>query len=429
MKKVWCLILCIGFLMASSCSYLVEEPFSFETSEEFFFSSEEKKKEWTEEEKLILESRREAVVSYMNQMASILWRCEADVAYSLISGITPEEDPGGTASSPTKLFLQKGRLYRGLPYTYGGNGIESFLAYSSQTDENGVAVLSDLPWQSLGGGSATACVGNDCSTAVMKAWGSIGSDVHVGNTGSMCAAHGYLPVGEYQVSSLALTSTKTDCTKNGKKVMYASYAALQKGDAVVRRNNGSGHAMLVTGVFFVMTENGIDEKNSYITVTHQTRGKYTQDAHYYDEALGENVWYWYGIDDRYSFSSLFQSGYLPITCKELIDPSPIAEPEVRDSCKVQAADRLFEGTISSNRMIERVCAEILDSSGRTVQEACLSPTRKEKYSFPCKNFEESASVIGRVDPSLLSEGSYRFVLTVCLSDGQRLTAREVSFTR
>lgn len=396
-----------------------------EEQEEMQTTTEEKT--LTPEEEKTLSDRREQVVAYMNQMASVLWRSDEEIVYTIKSGVSPDEVKNGSGS-PDRLTIQKGRLYRGLPYTYAGNGVPSFADFYSQRDEKGVATVSGLVWQDLSGGFQEALIGNDCSTAVMQAWGQIGANSFtVTNTRYMSADQGYLPVGGYNVSKAELSATKNDCIRNGYKVMYASYAKLQKGDAVVQRNNGAGHAMMVTGVHLVPMDDSFDPNQSYITVTHQTRGKYSKEAKYYSEELNEDVYYWYGINDKYTFSKLFSSGYLPITCKELIDPAPLAELQITSKPETITAENLLVGTIQSNQLMEKITAEIKNDKGEVVQSAFVYPTRLAKNAFECKALTEKGK--GKIDPAALPKGTYTFTLTVLLSDGTTATARQLPFTK
>ena len=79
---------------------------------------------FTEEEEKLLQSRRDAVVDYMRDMLSVLWRADEDITYAL---------PGG---KPV-FEIVKGRLYQGVPYAFTMGTKTSFLEYSIGVDENG----------------------------------------------------------------------------------------------------------------------------------------------------------------------------------------------------------------------------------------------------------------------------------------------------
>lgn len=427
MKRIFALLLLLSLLLPlAACSSGITPMEETETKTEAE-SQTEPERVLTPEEQKILADRRELAADYMHQMASVLWRCDEEIVYTIKSGVSPDQVKNGKGS-PVKLTLQKGRLYQGLPYTYAGNGIPSFSDFYSATDDKGISTVSGMVWQDLSGGFQEAIVGNDCSTAVMQAWGQIGANSFtVTNTQYMTEGQGYLPVGPYKVAKNELYSTTGDCVRNGYKVMYASYAKLQKADAVVQRNNGAGHAMFVTSVHAVPMDDSFDPNQSYITVTHQTRGKYSKEAKYYSEELGEDVYYWYGIDDKYTFAQLFKSGYLPITCKELIDPAPLKELQVTFTPEQGSPDELLTGTITSTHLMEKITAEIKAADGRVLQSIFTYPTRRAKNEFSCKALTEKGK--GKIDPSVLPKGSYTFTVTVLLSDGTTATPRELAFTR
>ena len=425
MKRIFALFLLLSLLLPlASCSSGIEAPaetIPVETEE-----AQTEEKSLTPEEEKILAERRDKVADYMHQMATILWRSAEDLDYTIKSDVSPNQVTNGSGL-PQKLTLKKGRLYQGLPYTYASNGIASFSQAFTETD--GIPDLSGLNWQMLSGGGKTARFGNDCATAVMQAWGQVGNSFAITSTAYLCANNGFLPVGSYYVSKAQLSDTKKDCKNNGEETMFASYAKLQKADAVVERNGGSGHTMMVTSVHAVPYGDSFHPEQSYITVTHQTRSYYAKDAKYYDEKLGEDVYTWYGIDDKYTFRQLYNSGYLPITCKELIDPSPLPELKISSSVTELTPENFFTGEIRSNQMIEFLAAEIKNDSDAVVQKAIVAATRKTKTEFPCNTFLDETYALGKIDLSALPQGSYTLTVTANLVNGERVPVRELSFTK
>ena len=423
MKKVFALIVLFA-LCLSSCSpeLAPKESPAPATAEAKQTATEEKT--LTPEEQKILDERREIVTDYMNRMATLLWRSAEDLDYTIKSDVKPE-DVINTGGLPDRLSLVKGRLYQGLPYTYASNGLASFSNYFSDSEE--IPSVSGLTWQVLSG--STVRIGNDCATAVMQSWGQVGNSFSITSTAYMCANYGFLPVGSYYVSKAKLEDTKKDCRNNGETVMFSSYAKLQKGDAVVERNGGSGHAMLVTSVHAVPAGNSFHPEQSYITVTHQTRTYYAKEAKFYSEELGEDVYTWYGIDDKYTFRQLYESGYLPITCKELIDPAPLPELKISSDLTELTTENMLTGSIFSNQMIEFLHAEIKKDDGTVLQSATAAASRKTKTEFPCNALEKSETTLGKIDPSALPKGSYTFTLTANLVCGKSVAVREFSFTK
>lgn len=378
----------------------------------------------------ILAERRDRAESYMRSMATVLWRATEDITYSNNSKCTDPTLPG----TKDLIYIKAGRLYRGLPYSHAAGGPNAFLEYADEPDENGIHSISGLTWHPLTGSNTTARVGNDCASAVGLSWGILGNSLKQdSSTKYMTTDYGYLRVGEYTSNSDAHTYTVPVCEENGYDVMAAAYAQLQKADGVVRRNkaDNNGHAMMVVDVHVEYTESGaISGAASYITVLEQTSGHIEQERFKYDAELGENVYTTYLIDNKYTFFDLFSMGYLPITCKELIDPSPVLEPGVTDSLAEHTIDNIMDGSLLSTRFMESVTIQILDASGNALQQCTASPINRQLYFFDLQNFKtERAEVLrGSIDPNTLTAGTYRCKLICRLITGDEFTVRDFEFT-
>ena len=375
----------------------------------------------------IIYSRREIAENYMREMANILWRSDKDILYTISSNVKPEE-----AAENRQFKIVKGRLYKGVPYTYSGGTGESFLEYASEKDENGIYTISNLGWEALTGGSSTARVGNDCSATVILAWGQFSDSIKSANTKTMVPQRGYLKVGDY-VADFADNSYswKTAQLVNGYDRMYKAYALLQKADAVVYRGGTGGHAMFVTDVDVVYTSSGeIDGQKSTITVVEQTNKNFLNEKKYFDEALGEDVYYIYGIDNKYTFEKLVLSGYLPITCKELRSPEMPAETVINDSLSKYSKDTILTGVISSNRFMDSVTVSIFDNGGELVQKSTARAKRSANYTeFDMQQFttDPAVSVIGKIDVAKLSKGTFRCELVCKMVNGEKIVVRNFEF--
>lgn len=377
----------------------------------------------------ILAERRDRAESYMRNMATILWRATEDINYSNNSKCTDPTVPG----TKDLIYIKAGRLYRGLPYSHAAGGPNAFLEYAKEPDEKGIYSIDGLTWHPLTGSNATARVGNDCASAVGLSWGQLGNSLaQDSNTKYMTTDYGYLRVGEYTSNSDAHTYTLPVCEENGYDVMAAAYAKLQKADGVVRRNkaDNNGHAMMVVDVHVDFTEDGaISGTGSYITVLEQTSTHIEQQKFTYDAELGENVYTTYLIDNKYTFFDLFSMGYLPITCKELIDPSPVVEPSVTDSFTEYTIDNLMEGTLTSTRFIESVTIQICDTS-EIVQQCTASPVNRKLYTFDMQVFETDRPEVfrGKLDFDALASGTYQCNVLCRLITGDVFTIRNFEFT-
>ena len=378
-------------------------------------------------EEQTLQERRDIVEAYMRQQTTILWRSEEDVLYTLARDTLPEE-----ADKTKQIQLVAGRLYQGMPYSYASGTTSALTEFAAgEPDSNGIYTLSGLTWEALSGGSGNPRIGNDCSAAVVLAWSQIGASVTAQSTKSMCLDYGFLPVGDYEIIPSTNEPTTAVIALNGAEKMFAAYAQLQKGDALVRRTTGSGHAAMVVDVEVVYQEDGtIDFMRSYVTILEQTstRAK-NSTASYNHEVTGEPVYEICTVDGEWSFSYLLKKAYLPITCKELIDPSPLPEKTITDSQTEFNKDTLLTGTLSSKWFIDAVTVTVTDSSGAAVQEATAFPTRLQNHDFDLQKFvtDHPSAIHGSVDPSALASGNYHCTVVCRLTTGEEFTVRDFDF--
>ncbi len=379
----------------------------------------------------ILAQRRDQAESYMRQMATVLWRASEDIIYSNVpTSVNPQVDGGRGLTT-----IKAGRLYRGIPYTHAASDTAALLEYAGEPDEKGIYTVSGLTWQALNADYTSARIGNDCSSAVGLSWGILGNSLkQISKTKNLTENYGYLPVGEYKTSPEAHPYTADVAAANGINIMGKAYSQLQKADAVVNRNatDTNGHTMMIVTNEVVYNNGSIDPNRSYVTVLEQTSGRIEQQTSKYDEILGEEIYPVYIIDKKYTYNALFTSGYLPITCKELIDPSPVTEPGVTDTESQYSLDNLFSGKLSATRFISAVAITVSDTSGNIVQQCSASPTsRYEPYTFDMETFQtERPEVLrGTLDLDALVAGSYHCKVTCRLITGDAFTVREFDFTK
>jgi len=366
-------------------------------------------------EEQILAERRDAVVEYMRSMVTVLWRAGENIDYSIAKGV--------------EFSIKVGRIYRGMPYTYACGTLVSFLEYAGAPDAKGIVTVSGLKSGAMSGGGR---VGSDCSSTVTRAWSTIGASIRFDVSASCCEEKGAVKVGEYETDPSKTAYTEITVMNNGRTTMGTAYAKLQKGDLLVRNHGGTNHMMMVVSTDVVYDKNGnIDMKKSVVTILEQTRSRFLAYTSYYDEKLGETVYEIGGVDIKYTFESLYDKGYLPFTCKELIDPSPIEASYVSDSETSYTKDSIFVGTISSNRFIDAVTITIKDASGNVVQEARGRVSRYTNWEFDLQQFltDPSDSILGKVDPEVLAAGQYKCVVLCRLTTGEEFVAREFEFTK
>lgn len=371
----------------------------------------------------------------MRQMANYLWRASEDIIYTRDSKVLTDEDLSSYTGN-NQIVIKAGRLYRGIPYSYAGSSALNFMDYGSEPDEKGIHTVSGLHWRALNGGSAIgARAGNDCSGSIQLAWNSIGGSMRLASTQYMVKDWGYLPVGEYANDPAENIMTKKVCEANGINTMCEAYAQLQKADAVVNRDESAGHTMMVVSVDVVRKDDGtIDPLRSKATFLHQTSAYIKEQACVFDDTLGEMVYTTFGIDDEKSFLELFGDGYLPVTCKELIDPAPVQEPYAKDSETEYSFENILKGTFTSNRIISSVTVTVTDANGEPVMEAtCYNPRQIKRNEFTFDLQERFAEELpqvrwGSLDLESLAPGAYHCTHVLRSAHGEEYTVRSFDFT-
>jgi len=374
----------------------------------------------------VLIARRKTVEAYMRKMAGLIWRGERDMRYTTANGIDPEE-----ATGYARLEIKAGRLYRGLPYTHAGGSLTGFMDYFGTAEPSGVLPLQGLRLKPIcGTSSGTARLSSDCSGTVCLSWAQIGTSVNMVSTRHMVPDRGFPRVGDYESDPADNTNSKETVERNGTQRMFAAYGQLQTGDAVVCRGANSGHVMMAVDPTVVYTPDGaIDGARSTLTVLEQTRQYFVEGEHWFDRTLGEEVWAWYGVDKVYTFDALFREGYLPVTCRELIDPAPVEDMWVKDSETVFGKDTLCAGTVTSNRYLDSAVMTVTDETGAAVQQGTLYAIRSSIRRIDLTRFrtEDPDLILGKIDPEALSPGKYRCTLTIRTVPGETVTLRDFDF--
>lgn len=372
----------------------------------------------------------------MRRMATVRFRLEEDLVYTYATGKTPEQDAG----NKTCLTLKAGRVYQGVPYSYASGTDTAFLEYATKQADNGVYTISGITWDGLSGESKNhARLGNDCASSVGLAWGSIGADVDVTNTQEMTYFTGHVRVGNYVSHDYTNTNSAAICEFNGEQTMFAAYAQLQKADGLVYRQTSGGHTMMALSTHPVYKDDGtIDGDASTIIIMDQTPTPTRNEDHFFDETLQEDVYRIYRTMQIWTYKQMYTYGGLPVTCKALIDPTPIEEPKVIDTlfeCYSETKPQLnkanlLQGSVESNWMIDSLTMTITDANGAVVQEGAIRSVRNRNFLMALNRFEKDqpGAVRGYIKPEELAAGQYHCKLVCRLVAGQEFVVRDFDFT-
>ena len=363
--------------------------------------------------------RRDLVEAEMRRITSMYWTPAEDFSYI------------HDRKSNEKVVRKAGVIYQGIPYSHGGGSGFAFVSFATEQDDRGVYTLEGLDGSLMSGQIETARVGNDCADAVFWSWSRVATSITFTKTKEMTEASGnIIKVGDYKCDvPIYASHTKDVVAKNGADRMMACYAQMQKGDGMVRYTNSSmGHAVMVVDVHVVKNGDKIDRHKSYVTILEQNY----YDTEYYDEHIGENVHRLCGVDVQWSFDYLLDIGYLPITCKELVDPAPMSAETMEDSIKKHSLDTILSGTLKSNYIFSSVTITIKDAEGKTVQECTGFPRQNDdRYAYKMSLFRipaEQKLMYGSCDPEALAPGQYRCIVTAQVSTGRTFTVRDFNFT-
>lgn len=388
----------------------------------------------------ILAYRRDAVEKEMRRMSSVLWTPAEPITYHMATQ-SPGVDAARKEDPKHVITFIPGNIYQGIPYTHGGGSGYSWLAYATAQDEDGVYTLSGMTTEALSGSGGNtqfnySRIGNDCADQLFWAWGQVSSSISFNGTTTMTEGNGCLKVGSYVANGnfSKENNTYSIAEQNGKDTMFAAYSLLQKGDAIVNYTpSGAGHAVMIVECHTEYLPDGaVDGNNSYVIVLEQTGANEINQTKEFNETIGKDVYLCERLDAKWSFEEIFGKGYLPVTCKELIDPTPRAELQLTDSAKEPTVDNMFTGTLASNYRVSDITIRIMDANGNLLQKATCFSRQVEMLTFDLSRFinpMEEQSMQGKIQLDELDAGTYHCTYTARISTGEQVIFRDFEFSR
>ena len=335
---------------------------------------------------------RAAVVDYIRTMATTKW--------------TPKETftlSGKYQSWSYKLTYQKGVTYLGPPFLMNSRGTQ--IAFNDNL-VNGVYV---------GGTTNADAIGSACYDAVYLALASISPSISFKSTEDMLPKNntGLLPVGEWNWEASKF-DTPTITRANSQATMAKAFAQLQPGDVIMRHivAQDAGHARIISEkpVIYYNADGSINYNTSYVTTIEQTN-------------------YWYGVsykhttwweNEKYTFSTLYNQFYVPLTLKEYTEtpePAYIKGEDITPADKIKNMTEL-DGKLTSNHLIQKVLISLTDENGKVVHSVASYPTAKEVW---------LSDIDFGFDMKSLAKGNYTFTIDASLHIGTKNMA-SYSFT-
>ena len=319
MKKLLCVILCfIILLTATGCTYKVPNPMQYP---DYTFDSQPDTMQL-----------RMMAVQAMRDILCIQWCTEKEIQYKKSGPVN------------NKLFVHEpGNTYAGLLYSTANTGIFQFFEYY-----NTKTGCLEYP------GTADELkleLGSSCADALLWGWSAVCNSITGGfYPVMMVPKNGYLIVGDYTynqaVQSYNEMPSYAIIDNNPKNVILESYAKTLPADALV--STPDNHAMMVieAPVVVYLADGSIDSANSYVMIQDQRAGGTTSFSEVVD---GETIAYSGRISAKYTFDTLYEKDYIPVTAPEFTGEKSYykAVVTVSDS-NCSSLDQLANITVEAN---------------------------------------------------------------------------------
>ncbi|MBR2615293.1 MAG: hypothetical protein IKC69_01280 [Clostridia bacterium] len=360
------------------------------------------------------EQLRQICVDYVKLSVSFQWvpnrtfECEANQG-------------GGTVTK-----FPEGKLHGGLPYVNVASGnIYRVLEYYDT--ETGVLDMTVFV-------NKLRHFGTACSGTTGWGWARVVNSAEISFTPDMTQHHGFLKVGPYEYDASIErfgANGAPDCRDiaktNGEQVMYQSYAASKMADCFV--NDGHVRMNGKDPVVVYNADGTIDGDKSYIVQVEQ--GLYTTGAYHKRVSAdgieyviqGNDGQYGDGSENYFTFKTLFNTGYLPHSFKELHGLDPVEKAEVTmeytNAVFDAKADDLKGKLLRANYVISHVITTVTDANGN--QKLRYMKTVHPHYHYTV-DLSEAIPVAG-LEPYRQSEGC-TIRVEAFLGNGECLLAYE-----
>lgn len=368
-----------------------------------------------------IQEKREKVVQYMYDMATVEWHVREPVIHNCTCQLSICH---GTFSADF--------TYYGPPYNHKAGGYSRFV-YSLGED----GCLEDFVTTAGEYDGYDMYIGTDCSGATVLAFRTVSTEVSFYQTKdeSPIYGKGTYPVGDYVWDlGLDLTANAHDTKKytdyNGDTVMYDSYAQLRMGDAVIYRHDTGGHSRVCSSDAVVVRDETGKINGQYSYVLMHEQGVLTRD----EEKRTYTTW---KVDEKYTFENLYGHYYLPITIKEFITGE---FPEVECTLEGGLSDSrlgLTTGTIHSNYALDYVTVQLADDAGNIVFNQTMFPGVSRAvidggYYTQCRmgHKEFDLAIFGSALQKInLEKGAaYHATITATLMPGDSVVVNDFTFT-
>ena len=281
---------------------------------------------------------------------------------------TPTDDFSYIYEDGSQSF-SRNVLYGGMPYSHASSSLYAMLELYDET----TGVLDVSKYKNNFG----LLYGNDCADALFWAWARVCNKIDFAGTRYMTAPHGCLKVGDYDYDATApdmklAEETVTACARNGREVMFASYALMKRADAITSVNATDigigGHTRMILENHPEKGADGkIDGAQSYVLCIEQWMRQTRRDG----------VTITSGMETRFTYEELFTTGYLPLTAAEFVGKDPVEKAEAW--LEIPEGGDWTEGVCRSNYRVAIVKISIADAEGNEAYGTSLFGSDGEIY--------------------------------------------------
>ena len=335
MKKILCILTAMALLLTLvGCTYRVPQPMPYP---DYTFDSEPDPTQL-----------REMAVQAMRDILSIQWSTEKEIRYRKNGPVNKKE-----------FLHEPGKTYAGLLYSSANSGLVQFFEYY-----NANTGCLEYP------GTADELkleIGTSCADALLWAWSTVCTSINGGfYPVMMVPSNGYRIVGDYTYRQNILSYNEMPSyaiiTNNGDDVILDAYTKTLPADALVSTTDN--HAMMVIKEpTVVYTASGaIDTENSFLVVQEQRAGGST----FYEIEKDGHTYYYSGYtEEAYTFKTLLEKNYIPVTTAEFLGEKDYEKASVSISnANCTTVDDFKKLEIESNYPLAVVKVLCVDAKGK-----------------------------------------------------------------
>ena len=343
---------------------------------------------------------RDIVYNYMYAMSQVKW----------VAAETWTTTWKGTADFKVNLTYTKGKTYYGVPYSRTNGTLDEFQQFIAA---DGTFTPNSPYYEEI--------VGNHCSSSMVMAFQQILNFTYSGSLKPTTSREGLLkyPDGIEKPPSRSATNpddyiTANVFSHNGQDKIYEAFTTLDKGDILYKNIDGSGHTRMVSKVEVSRSAAGkILPSRSYVYCLEQTNA--------WADSKQESTWF---IDRKYSFSTLWETFFMPVTLCIYHEENPVIEDAyvmMKGKNTEESLQKMFAGTVESTFPLTYVLIQIKDKDGKVVGQDLLYYYTKEYKA----NLRNSTYKVGL---DKLPAGEYNYTLRVGIARGS-VEIENINFTK